>query len=280
MAYVTLGQKAHRVLLLMLAMRHPPISRAMRKRGFNEAVMAKGYQLLFALSAGRFSMADIEAMAKPLLDLDAWENLNYPIIFAALRHNHPEVWAVVFHNLSMTEGQNLIPSVKTLLERLAAQSPEVHATLADRGVTPEVLAEARGYLTILTSVLPSDDESIDLEADAAAEKALWDWYLEWGTIARTVIKNRRHLRVLGFLRKPSGEVVEAPLPNTPADEDSSSDEDQSADQRLAGPQETQRQDTEREQPAREDETQRTQAQQPTTPFEPSRPGRNEPPPFE
>jgi hypothetical protein len=32
-----------------------------------------------------------------------------------------------------------------------------------------------------------------------AERALWDWYLEWGGIARVCITDRRLLRALGFL---------------------------------------------------------------------------------
>jgi hypothetical protein len=282
MAYITLGQKAQRVVLLMLGMRHPPISRAMRKRGFTDAEMQKGFELLYNLSAGRYGQTDIEALSKPLLALDAWENLNYPIILAVLRHHYPAAYEVVFHKLSMTEGTDLIPSVNTLLVRLAAQPAEVHELLATRGVTPEVIAEARGYLTTLSSVVPTDDDYVDTEADEAAEKALWDWYLEWSTIARSVIKKRRHLRVLGFLQRSNGEVVDAPLPQSPADEDAPSQGGQTEGQ-VVTPRETDREEpTEREATRpREGETERTRPQQPVAPVvDPPPPGRNEPPPFE
>jgi hypothetical protein len=42
--------------------------------------------------------------------------------------------------------------------------------------------------------------SIDPEEEAAAIGALWSWYLEWSGIARVAIKDRRVLRMLGFLR--------------------------------------------------------------------------------
>jgi hypothetical protein len=39
---------------------------------------------------------------------------------------------------------------------------------------------------------------------------MWAWYLEWSTIARTVIQNRRNLRRMGFLnnRSPVDELDE------------------------------------------------------------------------
>ncbi len=42
-----------------------------------------------------------------------------------------------------------------------------------------------------------------VEAREAATAEMWSWYLEWSQIARTVIKNRRLLRSLGFLRRTS-----------------------------------------------------------------------------
>jgi hypothetical protein len=60
---------------------------------------------------------------------------------------------------------------------------------------------------------------IDQAADEAAEAELWAWYLEWSTIARTVVTNRRHLRALGFLQNARGEIVEAPLEEEPTEDD-------------------------------------------------------------
>jgi hypothetical protein len=267
-ATITLNQKAYRVVLLMMGMRHPGISTVLGARGFNDAEMARGYYLLFKLTSGRFGMTDFASLAKPIDLLDAWENVNYPIIYAVLEHHHPEACAEVFQNLSQTEGAHVIASTNTLLERLATQPAEVHATLASRGVTPEVLAEGRGYLDQLAKLVPATKMRVDAKADAAAEKALWAWYKEWSTIARTEIKSRKLLRLLGFLKRPSGEVVEAPLPGAPDDDES--DEDESTE--------------------RDDDTQRTQPQEPQAPQQPQQPvapvvdppppGRNEPPPFE
>ncbi len=51
--------------------------------------------------------------------------------------------------------------------------------------------------------------------DEEAETAMWSWYLEWSTIARTVINNRRHLRELGFLQ-PSRSREDEPEPEPTA----------------------------------------------------------------
>lgn len=220
MARITLGQKAVRALLLLLGLRHPQIARALRRRGFTDAELARGYELLQALSAGRLNVAITDAAAH-LAMLDAWENENYPIIEAVIRRHFPELHAAIFLNLSQTTGPELMIFVKMLLERLDAQPEAVREKLAERGVTADVLGEARELLQTIASIARSEPDQIDADADAAAEKALWDWYLEWSTIVRTDITNRRLLRYLGFLKRPSGEVVEAPLPETPEDDEPS-----------------------------------------------------------
>jgi hypothetical protein len=50
--------------------------------------------------------------------------------------------------------------------------------------------------------------SVDSEQEALAVANLWAWYLEWSGIARTVIKDRRVLKSLGFLRTKSGSTEE------------------------------------------------------------------------
>jgi hypothetical protein len=241
MAKLTLGQKAYRVLLLLLGLRHPAVAAALVRRGFDAAELALGHQLLAQLTAGRLKVADVDAIAAPLAKLDDWENRNYPVIEAVLRRHFPDVCAVVFLNLSQTEGPELVVSVETLIERLDAQSEPVREMLAKRGVTPAVLDEARGFLHTISTIAPAGAQQIDAEADAIAEEALWAWYLEWSTIVRTDIQNRRLLRNLGFLKRPSGEVVEVPI----------------------------------------DDEQDEEATSPTRPVEPSRPiaNGNEPPPF-
>jgi hypothetical protein len=222
MARITLGQKAVRALLLLLGLRHPQVARALRRRGFTDAELARGYELLQALSAGRLNVAITDAAAH-LAELDRWENQNFPIIEAVIKRHFPELHAAIFLNLSQTTGPELVVFVKMLLERLDAQPEAVREKLAERGVTADVLGEARELLQTIASIAPDHTDQIDSEADAAAEKALWDWYLEWSTIVRTDITNRRLLRYLGFLKRPSGEVVEAPLPETPEDDDEPSE---------------------------------------------------------
>lgn len=133
----------------------------------------------------------------------------------------------MFLNLSQTSGPPVVMTVATLLDRIDAQSDEVRALLARRGLTPEIIAEARSNIATFSDITKEDESTLfDQAADEAAEAELWAWYLEWSTIARTVITNRRHLRALGFLRNSKGEVVEAPL----EDEESEDDEPSPAPQ--------------------------------------------------
>lgn len=46
---------------------------------------------------------------------------------------------------------------------------------------------------------------------AEAEEKLWAWYLEWSTIARTAITDRRLLKMLGFLRSSGAKAEEEEL---------------------------------------------------------------------
>jgi hypothetical protein len=51
------------------------------------------------------------------------------------------------------------------------------------------------------AVITSDPEpTVSPEEEQAAEDDLWNWYLEWGGIARNVVSDRRLLRNLGFLQ--------------------------------------------------------------------------------
>ncbi|MGE0791083.1 MAG: hypothetical protein AB7S26_35755 [Sandaracinaceae bacterium] len=214
MAKMTLGQKANRVLRLLIGLRQPRIAAALAAHGFDEAELRLGYDLLRQLSQGRLALVEPDPIAKPVDALDAWENKWYPIIQAVLGAHFPEARDAVFLNIAQTSGPEVIVTVTTLLDRLDSQPEEVREILKKRGLTAEAIGEARGILRSIEHLQSAVDEiTANLEADAAAEKALWDWYLQWSTIVRTVVKSRRLLRALGFRRTPSGEVVEAPIEN-------------------------------------------------------------------
>ena len=103
----------------------------------------------------------------------------------------------------------MVISVSTLLDRVArlatepslgASGAEAAKLLAQRGLGADTIQAARSLLTKLSSAeavgtLPTPSP----ETQAQTEAAMWDWYLEWGEIARVAVTDRRLLRELGFL---------------------------------------------------------------------------------
>ncbi|MEM1414505.1 MAG: hypothetical protein AAGH15_06380 [Myxococcota bacterium] len=210
MARLTIGQKANRVLKFLLGMRHPRISGAMREHGFDQRELDVGWALLRELTANRLDQPPPNRdTPNALKDLDGWENRWFPIVRASLERHFPDVAAQVFANLRQTEGVEVIVSVDTLLSRLRELGTQeggeaVLALLAERGLTPEERARAEALVATLGAVgQPSGLARSDAET-RAAEDALWSWYLEWSTVARAVVKDRRLLRSMGFLRYRPG----------------------------------------------------------------------------
>lgn len=93
------------------------------------------------------------------------------------------------------------------------------ALLAERGLTQDIVDEATQLIAQVgqaTPALPAAAERPSDDTIQAAEDAMWAWYREWGTIARTVVTSRRELRRMGFLgSRTSGDTDEAN--DTPVD---------------------------------------------------------------
>jgi hypothetical protein len=118
------------------------------------------------------------------------------------------------------EGIEVAVSVRTLLECLGqmkagaapygAEGPEAIMLLEQRGFTPERVAEAERMLEKVGDFSDDPEPTVSPEEEQAAEDDLWNWYLEWGGIARNVVSDRRLLRNLGFLqsRRSSDDSVE------------------------------------------------------------------------
>lgn len=212
MGRLTVGQKAQRLLKFMMGLGNPANMHALQRYGFDQAALDEGWTLLRQIANNRLAMQRIlPARGDQLTRLDAWENHWFPIVWAVLQRQHPEVHATVFLNLAQTEGRQVVLSVSTLVERLdalGADSPAM-VTLRKHGLTEAVLEEARGLLRELMS--PALEEAPPAEPqvfDQAAEDAMWSYYLQWSAIARRAIKDRRLLRQLGFLRSSQGSAGE------------------------------------------------------------------------
>jgi hypothetical protein len=228
MARMTVGQKAVRVLKFILGIRNHRVAAALTKHGFDEAELLTGYRLLQALTRNRLVAIPIDAESPPVLALDAWENKWYPIVAAILATAYPDLYEIVFRNLTQTTGLEVILTVGQLVERIEALPEEPRALLAKRGLDEDAIGEAKEQLALVAHFTAAGSSSVDPSLDAEAEKALWNWYLVWSTIVRTTVTDRRALRAMGYLRRgPNGEeIVEEPpieeepiepaTPSTPA----------------------------------------------------------------
>jgi hypothetical protein len=137
-----------------------------------------------------------------------------------LQRHYPRVADQLFLNLSQTEGAEVVVSVGTFIERMAQmaegaepygpEGPEARALLARRGLTAERVAEAEAQLDQLGTIREQLQPQPTAEEQEQAGRELWAWYLEWSSIARAAIRDRRLLRTLGFLqsRRSSASDVE------------------------------------------------------------------------
>jgi len=205
------GEKAARVMKLLMGLRNPRIASAMAAYGFTEADLQEGWTLLNAVGRVKLDAHTPAADTSTLLKLDEWENRWFPIAAATLERRFPAVYAQIFKNLSQTEGPGVAVSVRTLVERFdqmaagsgayGAEGPRAAAVLEARGLTPAVLNQARSLLETLGKVQTVDATMAaqDPQALEKAENDVWAWYLEWSQIARVAVTQRVLLKQMGFL---------------------------------------------------------------------------------
>lgn len=211
-----LNDKLGRMLTFLVGVREPLVFAQLGTRGFTNLTLREGWEHFTTAAGAKLDLTlpadvvrtDMEARAA-LGELDTWENTWFPLISVSLQRHHPEVHAAVFENLNQTEGREVILSVGTLLKRLDALSNEPKGAqalelLESRGFTPAVRRTAENLLEMLqregeakAALLPNPT----LEEQQQALDAAWGWYVEWSTIARTVITRGDLLVRLG-LRKP------------------------------------------------------------------------------
>lgn len=92
-----------------------------------------------------------------------------------------------------------------LVARATTPGSEAHtakALLDERGLTREVVDEARALLATLRRAAPassSEGGGATSAKRAEATAALWSWYLEWSAIARVALRERVLLVQLGLL---------------------------------------------------------------------------------
>jgi len=218
MAKLTIGQKAERVLTLLLALRNSRIAGALARYGFKNADLDEGWTLLRAVTRTQLDaiVEETPLDTDALRALDEWENQWFVIAEATLKRRIPAVHDWLFRNLSQADGVEVLVSVGTFLERwdlldkavedggLGQDGKQAKKLLGERGLTKKTIDEAKALLKKLSKI---DGPVVDVNKIAAeeanyekAEQELWAWYLEWSAITRKAITQRSLLIKLGFLR--------------------------------------------------------------------------------
>lgn len=225
MARLQLGEKVNRVIAFLYGLRQQKAAAALTAHGFSQKDLDEGWQLVRGVVGTRLAEPVVVADPKDAEQLDAWENSWFPIADATLSRHFPQVREKLFLNISQVEGNEVVVSVGTFVGRLKALSGgtkderAAYELLVKRGLTSEVVGIAAGLLKRITQL--ETPPPVDLEEERrqleAAERALWDWYLEWSAIARAAIKDRRLLMGLGFLRdrRPDEAAEEPEQPPAP-----------------------------------------------------------------
>lgn len=164
-------------------------------------------------------------------ELDQWDEPNFARLGATLRRHFPSAEAYLFFNLAASTGALAVLGVATLLTRIDAlengSDPARADSKKDDKKAVELLAERgldkqeRLRLSALVDLALRPTTTIELVNDTqlardtqreAALTALKDWYEEWSTTARVVVKKRAYLIRMGLASRKSakGEGSGAP----------------------------------------------------------------------
>lgn len=209
MARLTTLQKQVRMLKLLSGMRIPRVAQQLAPFGLDAGTMEEGWAYLKEVTGGPFEPLPARPPeVRPVPELDAFENLWFPIARRTLDHRYPQITANLFVNLPRTRGIESAFALVQFLDRLArmargeepfgADGPAARELLAKRGLTPEREAAAWQLLDKLRAPEPERLPRVAVAREERAAEAMWAWYLEWSTIARHAIKNKALLRALGF----------------------------------------------------------------------------------
>lgn len=217
MSRSTLGQKAEACLKLILGMRLSAVGVALQPYGFGPAVLEEGWTKLSLLTGPRAAQALVPRPTYGSLStLYEFQTSWFGIARRVLRKSFPQMVKPLFEGIRFVRGREIILQVSLFLERLAQMEANAEpfgaggqralAALEKRGLTPEVIATARGLLQDLTAGLPSltgELETARQEQEALEE--MWAWYQEWAHIARVAIQSQTLLHALGLVARKARE---------------------------------------------------------------------------
>ncbi len=223
MAKYSNADKITKMTLLLRGMQHPQIQELLAARGLDQEEYDEGWRL-FDAAMGR-SLVNIPSALKKnrlvevIAKIDQWENCQFEIADAGLRHKFPQIHAEMFQNLTKMSGAQVLVSVGTFVTRyeaLAARTDDTSkaavALLAKRGVTAGSVAEVKALLDQarnMPALEVNPDEQAQLAAMDEAVHKMWAWYQEWAQTARATLTNKR-LRIHLGISSPSASKPEEP----------------------------------------------------------------------
>lgn len=206
----------------------PVIRTLMLQVGMTEDDIAEGSKLLLACWSqlpGTKTEKDTEEARKQreaVAELDQWDEPHFTRFSATLQRHYPSAGDYVFHNLAASTGIDAVAGVSTFLTRLDAlekgtdpqradskkDDKKAVALLAARGLDKDERDRLASLVEVAlrpTTALadPPQDEGARAAARIQALTALKDWYEEWATAARTVVKKRSYLIRMGLASRKS-----------------------------------------------------------------------------
>ncbi len=218
--------KLSKTTRFLIASNDPRIFALLNLRGYTNEVRHEGWDLAFK-AGGRFvdmqSAPPGEKKTSDLLrTLDEFENAWFDVIDAALRRASLAVHDMVVLNLHKSSGQDVVLTMKTLLDRIdeIEKQPNMQPLidlLTSRGFSPAVRAGGRRLLAQVAgenvTALPVPDPVAEAER-LKAEEDMWSWYQDWAKTARTVVR-RKDLRIRLGISSPTSREAEPEEEPTP-----------------------------------------------------------------
>ncbi|MEO7330723.1 MAG: hypothetical protein ABI193_19260 [Minicystis sp.] len=196
--------------------------------GMTDNDIIEGRDLLFACLAaprGAAVVVDTDAAKEQraaLAEIDEWDEPNFARFGAALKRHFNDAGQFVFDDLSASTGVASVQGVVTFLARLTeleqGSNPDRQGKKKEDKKAIELLAKRgldkkeRTRLQELTKVALGPTEALpDLpvvqtpEARREALTALRDWYEEWSTTAKAVVKKKGYRIRLGLATRKAPE---------------------------------------------------------------------------
>lgn len=194
----------------------PTIFKSLEPFGFTKEALEEGRKKLGAVSLLRKKEV-IRDSRDPGLNvrIEEFQSLWFPIVRATLNAGFPALSPTFFEGLIQRKGIEAPMSLTTFVARIrelesdtvlfGAEGAKARELLSKRGLTEAVLATAEELLECWGEVR-EDEVVAPAPADELKQaiEAVWDWYVEWATIARAVLSRPRDLRVLGIGRRRDG----------------------------------------------------------------------------